>query len=49
VTDDFCPLLDKYLSTERRASAEAGALWIAARKGLGKPLCYASSNRHRAT
>ncbi len=42
VTDDFWPLLDKYLSNERRTSADASALWIAARKGLGKPLCYAS-------
>jgi integrase len=42
VTDDFWPLLDKYLSTERRTSVDASALWIAARKGLGKPLCYAS-------
>src|ERR1017187_1372372 len=42
VTDDFWPLLDKYLSTERRSSGEIRALWIAARKGRGKPLCYAS-------
>ena len=42
VTDDFWPLLDRYLSTERRTSAYASALWMAARKGLGKPLCYAS-------
>jgi integrase/recombinase XerD len=42
VTDDFWPLLDKYLSTERRSSDEVHALWIAARKGRGKPLCYAS-------
>jgi site-specific recombinase XerD len=34
--------LDKYLSTERRSSGEIRALWIAARKGRGKPLCYAS-------
>jgi site-specific recombinase XerD len=42
VTDDFWPLLDKYLSTERRSSGEIRALWIAARKGRGKPLCYVS-------
>jgi site-specific recombinase XerC len=42
VTDDFWPLLDKYLSIERRSSDEVDALWIAARKGRGKPLCYAS-------
>ena len=38
----FWPLLDKYLGTERRAPSEKNALWIAARKGHGKPLCYAS-------
>jgi integrase/recombinase XerD len=42
VTDDLWPLLDKYLSAERRASGEINALWIAARKGKGKPLCYAT-------
>ena len=42
VTDDFWPLLDKYLDTERRASKERNALWTAARKGHGKPLCYAT-------
>lgn len=42
VTDDFWPLLDRYLSTERRTLGDASALWMAARKGLGKPLCYAS-------
>jgi len=42
ITDYFWPLLDKYLSTERRASGEVNALWIAARKGQGKALCYAT-------
>lgn len=42
VTDDFWPLLDTYLSTERRASKGENALWTAARKGQGKPLCYAT-------
>lgn len=42
VTDDFWPLLDKYLDAERRASKEIKALWTAARKGHGKPLCYAT-------
>lgn len=42
VTDDFWPLLDKYLDAERRASQEIKALWTAARKGHGKPLCYAT-------
>lgn len=42
VTDDFWPLLDKYISTERCASGDVNAVWIAARKGHGKPLCYAT-------
>jgi integrase/recombinase XerD len=42
VTDDFWPQLDKYLSTERRAPRDLNALWVAARKGQGKPLCYAT-------
>ena len=32
VTDDFWPLLNKYLGTERRPSPDLNALWIAARK-----------------
>lgn len=42
ITDDFWPLLDKYLNAERHGSHEINALWIAARKGHGKPLCYAT-------
>lgn len=42
ITDDFWPLLDKYLGSERRAATEMNALWVGARKGRGKPLCYAS-------
>ena len=42
VTDDFWPLLDKYLSTERRSPRDLNALWVAARKGHGKALCYAT-------
>lgn len=42
VTDDFWPLLDKYLGTERRPHGEVNTLWIAVRKGQGKPLCYAT-------
>ncbi len=42
VTDDFWPLLDKYLDAERPASQDINALWIAARKGHGKPLGYAT-------
>ena len=42
ITDDFWPLLDKYLSTERRSHRDLNALWVASRKGQGKPLCYAT-------
>jgi integrase/recombinase XerD len=42
IADDFWPLLDEYLSTERRANRDLNALWIAARKGQGKPLSYAA-------
>jgi integrase/recombinase XerD len=42
VTDDFWPLLEKYLSMERRAPRDLNALWVAARKGQGNALCYAT-------
>lgn len=42
VSDDFWPLLDKYLRAERRAPSGLAALWVAARKGRGKPLGYAA-------
>ncbi len=42
VTDDFWPIYDQYLRTERRASAAVKAIWIASRKGQGKPLSYAT-------
>jgi site-specific recombinase XerD len=42
VTDDFWPFYDEYLRTERRAAPDVQAVWIASRKGQGKPLCYAS-------
>jgi integrase/recombinase XerD len=42
VTDDFWPVVDKYLSMERRAPRDLNALWVAARKGQGKALCYAT-------
>jgi integrase/recombinase XerD len=42
IADDFWPLLDEYLSTERRAAPDLNALWVAARKGQGKPLSYAA-------
>src|SRR5579863_7210166 len=37
IADDFWPLLDEYLSTGRRAAPDLNALWVAARKGQGKP------------
>jgi integrase/recombinase XerD len=42
VTDDFWPICEKYLRTERRAASGVHAVWIASRKGQGKPLRYAS-------
>ncbi len=42
VTDDFWPLYEEYLRTERRAEPDVHAIWIASRKGRGKPLRYAS-------
>ena len=42
VTDDFWPIYEKYLRTERRAAPDVQAVWIASRKGQGKPLRYAS-------
>lgn len=40
VTDDFWPIFDRYLLEERREPSSA--LWVAARKGRGKPLTYAT-------
>jgi integrase/recombinase XerD len=42
VTDDFWPIYEKYLRTERRATPDVHAIWIASRKGQGQPLRYAS-------
>jgi integrase/recombinase XerD len=42
VTDDFWPIYEAYLRTERRAAPDVRAVWIASRKGQGKPLRYAS-------
>jgi integrase len=42
VTDDFWPIYEEYLRTERRAAPDVQAVWIASRKGQGKPLRYAS-------
>jgi site-specific recombinase XerD len=42
VTDDFWPIYEEYLRTERRAAPDVHAVWIASRKGRGKPLRYAT-------
>ncbi len=42
VTDDFWPIYEEYLRNERRAAPDVHAVWIASRKGRGKPLRYAS-------
>jgi integrase/recombinase XerD len=42
VTDDFWPIYEKYLRNERRAAPDVHAVWIASRKGQGKPLRYAT-------
>src|SRR6266542_712259 len=42
VTDDFWPIYEEYLHAERRAPPDVNAVWIASRKGQGKPLRYAS-------
>src|SRR5271156_3836688 len=42
VTDDFWPIYEENLRTERRAAPDVHAVWIASRKGQGKPLRYAS-------
>ena len=42
VTDDFWPIYECYLKDERRAFPNGQSLWVALRKGRGKPLTYAS-------
>jgi site-specific recombinase XerD len=42
VTDDFWPVYELYLKDERRAPEECEVLWVALRKGRGKPLTYAA-------
>ena len=42
VTDDFWPIYEEYLRTERRSAPDVHAVWIASRNGQGKPLSYAS-------
>jgi integrase/recombinase XerD len=42
VTDDFWPLYEYYLQEERHTTEHSEALWVALRKGRGKPLTYAA-------
>lgn len=42
VTDDFWPVYERYLKEERRTTEDGEALWVALRKGRGKPLSYAA-------
>ncbi len=42
VTDDFWPIYEEYLRNERCASPDVHAVWVASRKGQGKPLRYAT-------
>ena len=42
VTDDFWPVCERYLKEERRTTEDSEALWVALRKGRGKPLTYAA-------
>jgi site-specific recombinase XerD len=42
VTDDFWPVYERYLKQERRTTEDSEALWVALRKGRGKPLTYAA-------
>jgi integrase/recombinase XerD len=40
VTDDFWPLLRRYLAEERKTDNGIPALWVALRRGKGAPLSY---------
>jgi integrase len=42
ITDDFWAFYERYLKEERRTSEDSEALWVALRKGRGKPLSYAA-------
>lgn len=42
VTDDFWPVYEQYLKEERRTPEDSESLWVALRKGRGKPLTYAA-------
>jgi integrase/recombinase XerD len=40
VTDDFWPVLQHYLTEERKADSGTCALWLSLRRGKGAPLSY---------
>jgi len=42
ITDDFWSVYERYIKEERRTTEDSEALWIALRKGRGKPLTYAA-------
>ena len=42
VTEDFWPLLRRYLNDERTLNGDSKALWIGLRRGSGEPLTYSS-------
>jgi integrase/recombinase XerD len=42
ITDDFWPVYERYLKEERRTAEDSETLWVALRKGRGKPLTYAA-------
>jgi site-specific recombinase XerD len=42
VTDDFWPVLRRYLDEERATESRSAALWVGLRRGSGAPLTYAA-------
>jgi integrase/recombinase XerD len=42
VTEDFWPVLRRYLDSERTTDGDSKALWIGLRRGSGEPLSYAT-------
>jgi len=42
VTNDFWPLLHRYLDDERTDDGKPKALWVGLRRGSGEPLTYAA-------
>ena len=42
VTEDFWPVLRRYMDEERKTNSDSTALWIGLRRGSGEPLTYAA-------